>query len=232
MSERDGARPAAASAGRHETLASDVSLIASEFLAGFQAVQRIDRPAVSIFGSARVGRGLAGDLRERPRDGAALRRGGVRRRDRWGPRRDGGGEPRRPGGRRALGRVQHRAAARAGRKPVLRHRADVQALLRAQDDVREGGRGVRHLPRRVRHARRALRVADADPDREDRHLSRRAVRQRLLGARCSTGCATADARGRARLAADLELLTSPTILPKPSAASSRATGCGVAEGTA
>ena len=37
-----------------ETLASDVSLIASEFLAGFQAVQEIDRPAVSIFGSARV----------------------------------------------------------------------------------------------------------------------------------------------------------------------------------
>ena len=37
-----------------ETLASDVSLIASEFLAGFQAVHRIDRPAVSIFGSARV----------------------------------------------------------------------------------------------------------------------------------------------------------------------------------
>jgi uncharacterized protein (TIGR00730 family) len=39
---------------RHETLASDVSLIASEFLAGFQTVQRIDRPAVTIFGSARV----------------------------------------------------------------------------------------------------------------------------------------------------------------------------------
>jgi hypothetical protein len=38
-----------------ETLAGDVSLIASEFLAGFQAVQQIDRPAVSIFGSARVG---------------------------------------------------------------------------------------------------------------------------------------------------------------------------------
>ena len=41
----------------HETLASDVSLIASEFLSGFQAVQRIDRPAVSIFGSARVAAG-------------------------------------------------------------------------------------------------------------------------------------------------------------------------------
>jgi hypothetical protein len=37
-----------------ETLAGDISLIASEFLAGFQAVQRIDRPAVSIFGSARL----------------------------------------------------------------------------------------------------------------------------------------------------------------------------------
>jgi uncharacterized protein (TIGR00730 family) len=40
-----------------EPLAADVSLIASEFLAGFQAVQRIDRPAVSIFGSARIGEG-------------------------------------------------------------------------------------------------------------------------------------------------------------------------------
>jgi hypothetical protein len=39
---------------RDETLASDVALIASEFLAGFQKVQEIDRPAVSIFGSARV----------------------------------------------------------------------------------------------------------------------------------------------------------------------------------
>jgi uncharacterized protein (TIGR00730 family) len=37
-----------------EPLAGDISLIASEFLAGFQAVQEIDRPAVSIFGSARV----------------------------------------------------------------------------------------------------------------------------------------------------------------------------------
>ncbi|HWN21967.1 MAG TPA: hypothetical protein VNP93_08335, partial [Gaiellaceae bacterium] len=39
----------------HEDLTSDVSLIASEFLSGFQKVLEIDRPAVSIFGSARVG---------------------------------------------------------------------------------------------------------------------------------------------------------------------------------
>jgi uncharacterized protein (TIGR00730 family) len=38
-------------------MVSDVSLIASEFLAGFQEVQRIDRPAVTIFGSARVQEG-------------------------------------------------------------------------------------------------------------------------------------------------------------------------------
>jgi uncharacterized protein (TIGR00730 family) len=39
---------------RAEPLGGDVSLIASEFLAGFQAVDEIDRPAVSIFGSARI----------------------------------------------------------------------------------------------------------------------------------------------------------------------------------
>ncbi len=42
---------------RNEPLAGDVSLIAAEFLAGFQAVDRIDRPAVSVFGSARIGEG-------------------------------------------------------------------------------------------------------------------------------------------------------------------------------
>jgi uncharacterized protein (TIGR00730 family) len=41
----------------HETLAQEISLIASEFLAGFQAIEQIDRPAVSIFGSARVREG-------------------------------------------------------------------------------------------------------------------------------------------------------------------------------
>jgi uncharacterized protein (TIGR00730 family) len=39
---------------RTQETANDVALIASEFLEGFQAVARIDRPAVTIFGSARV----------------------------------------------------------------------------------------------------------------------------------------------------------------------------------
>jgi hypothetical protein len=38
----------------HEDLANDVAIIAAEFLGGFQKVLEIDRPAVSIFGSARV----------------------------------------------------------------------------------------------------------------------------------------------------------------------------------
>jgi hypothetical protein len=51
---KDGQLDRRVLARTEETLAADVSLIASEFLAGFQAVARIDRPAVSIFGSARV----------------------------------------------------------------------------------------------------------------------------------------------------------------------------------
>ena len=39
---------------REPTPQTDVALIASEFLAGFEAVDAIDRPAVSVFGSARV----------------------------------------------------------------------------------------------------------------------------------------------------------------------------------
>jgi uncharacterized protein (TIGR00730 family) len=39
---------------RESTPPTDVALIAAEFLAGFQAVDAIDRPAVSVFGSARV----------------------------------------------------------------------------------------------------------------------------------------------------------------------------------
>ena len=38
----------------HEDLTNDVAVIASEFLGGFQKVLEIDRPAVTMFGSARV----------------------------------------------------------------------------------------------------------------------------------------------------------------------------------
>jgi len=38
-----------------EDLEQDIALIAQEFRAGFEAVDKIDKPAVTIFGSARVG---------------------------------------------------------------------------------------------------------------------------------------------------------------------------------
>ena len=43
----------------HGTLETDVALIAAEFHAGFEKIELIDRPAVSIFGSARVGEDAA-----------------------------------------------------------------------------------------------------------------------------------------------------------------------------
>jgi uncharacterized protein (TIGR00730 family) len=42
---------------REGDLAADVARIAAEFLEGFQAVERIDRPAITVFGSARVREG-------------------------------------------------------------------------------------------------------------------------------------------------------------------------------
>jgi uncharacterized protein (TIGR00730 family) len=49
----------------HDDLANDVAVIASEFLGGFQKVLEIDRPAVSIFGSARVDEDTAAYRRAR-----------------------------------------------------------------------------------------------------------------------------------------------------------------------
>ena len=123
-----------------------------------------DRPARGL--DLRLGaraRGLPG-LPRRPRGRAALRRGGLGGDHRRRAGRDGGGQPRSKGRRRALGRLQHRASARAGLERLHRHRLHVQALLRAQGLLREARRGLRHLPRRLRHARRAVRGADAHPD--------------------------------------------------------------------
>src|SRR5437870_12685554 len=54
-------------------------------------------------------------------------------------------------------------------------RAHLPSLLRAQGVSGEGRGGVRPLPRRVRHPRRAVRVADADPDRQGGRSEERRV---------------------------------------------------------
>ena len=54
--------------------------------------------------------------------------------------------------------------------------------------------GVRDPARRLRHARRAVRGADADPDRQDPPLPGGAGGPRTTGPGCSTGCAGTAAR--------------------------------------
>ena len=110
-------------------------LIAAEFHAGFEKIELIDRPAVSIFGSARVGEDAASYRFAREtaglfaKAGFAVVTGG-------GPGVMAAGEPRllRKAGGLSVGfniSLPHEQDA----KSVLRHLDDVQALLRPQDDV-------------------------------------------------------------------------------------------------
>jgi len=142
--------------------------------------------------SARVGReggdhlrlGTRGARRPAvPRRGggrATPRPGGFRHHHRRRPRHHGGGEQGRDGGRRALHRLQHRAAVRAAAESVSRYADRLPLLLRAEDDVREIFGRLPHLPGWIRHARRALRGAGADPDGQALPLPRDPLRTALL----------------------------------------------------
>ena len=121
-------------------LHESVVKIAREFERGFEAVQRIPLPAVTIFGSACV-RGdhlayIAG--RSRP---ATPRGGGLVGHHRGRAGGDGGGEPRRAG-RRGLSvgfniELPHEQVLES----LPRHRRSPSALLRPQGDVREAAEG-------------------------------------------------------------------------------------------
>ena len=141
-------------------------------------------PAVSVFGSARVAAATpTTSSRARPR--ARLGEAGLAVITGGGPglmeaanrgARDAGG----------LGRAQHRAAVRAGAQPLRRTSA-----LRFHYFFTRKVMFVRYacgfvvFPGGLRHARRAVRGADADPDRQDPPLPRGARRLRLLGAASS-----------------------------------------------
>ena len=153
--------------------------IQREFVEGFGALAELG-PAVGVFGSARTSAdspeyALGGEARPQ------ARRGRLRGHHRRGPRHHGGRQPGRLRGRRRLGRARHRAPLRAGPQPLRRPLDQLPLLLRAQDDVRQVRRGVRHLPRRVRDPRRALRGPDPRPDAKDHSLPDRPRGQRLLG---------------------------------------------------
>ena len=87
--------------------------ILSEFVEGFDALAAVG-PAITVFGSARTPSGDAGLRAWRATIGRRLARGRLRGHHRRRPGDHGGGQPRLPGGRRPVGRLQHRAAPRAG----------------------------------------------------------------------------------------------------------------------
>ena len=96
-----------------------------------------------------------------------------------GRRHHGGGQPRRFGGRRALDRLQHPPAARAGAQRLLDAGADLPLpLLRhAEDASRDARQRAGRLSRRLRHAGRAVRDPHPAPDRQVRRRADRAVRR-------------------------------------------------------
>ena len=89
--------------------------ILAEFVEGFDAMAKVG-PAVTVFGSARTMPGRSA-LRAGPDDRAAPGRGRLRGHHRRRPGHHGGRQPGLPRGRGTVGRLQHRAAARAGAQP-------------------------------------------------------------------------------------------------------------------
>ena len=152
--------------------------ITGEFVTGFDALAGIG-PAVTVFGSARTHEGdpMYAAARE---VGAALAKAGF-------ATITGGG----PGIMEAANRGAMGAGGisvganielpfEQGMNRYVNLRAQLPLLLRAQDDVRQVRRGVHLLPRRLRHAGRTLRVADADPDGQTRHVPGRPLRRGIL----------------------------------------------------
>src|SRR6266542_2243315 len=145
---------------------------------------RFRRPGLHPSGGERVrlrpdrlrGSVLRGGTRGRRR----ARSGRSRRDHRGRARCDGSRQQRMPRSRWPIGRVQHRAAVRAGHERVRRSGHRLPVLLRSQDDVRQVRRGLRGLPGRFRDAGRAVRGAHPDPDRQGAPLPRRSVRLELL----------------------------------------------------
>ena len=169
------------------------------YLDDAKRIERIDEELAMGFSALGPRRQGGLDLRLRPhaarppgvRPGARGRppagRRGLRDHHRRRARDHGGGQPRRRRGRRVLDRPRHRAPARAGLQRVGRPRADLPLLLHAQGHVRPLRERLRGLPRRLRHARRALRGRDAAPDRARSATSRSCSSAPPTGRASSTG---------------------------------------------
>ena len=164
---RQRRRPAAAHPGRVPRAAAPLPRAADPghgrvLRIGAHHARRSPRPLLRRGARARP---PADGMVERAARRSPLRRLLGRRR-----RHHGGGQPGRAGRRRPDHRPQHRAAERAASQPVhlARPRVRVPLLLHAQALVLAPRARARRLSRRLRHARRAVRDADAHPDAQAR----------------------------------------------------------------
>ena len=153
--------------------------IMGEFVEGFDALADIG-PAVSIFGSARIGRRTAttappGASRPHSREqGFAIITGG-------GPGiMEAANRGAQEGGGLSIG-CNIELPFEQGLNEYVDLGMEFRYFFVRKTMFVKYAYGVRHLPRRLRNARRAVRGADAHPDRQGRALPRRAVRHRLLG---------------------------------------------------
>ena len=133
--------------------------------------------------SARPGRSPTTPIYELARDARRdARRGRLRGHHRRRPGDHGGRQSRLPGGRRPVGRLQHRAAPRAGRSTRTSTSASSSATSsRARSMFVKYADALRHPARRLRHARRAVRGADPHPDAQDPPLPGHPRRHGVLG---------------------------------------------------
>ncbi len=153
--------------------------IQEELRLGFERLGHVGK-AVSIFGSARTPRDDAMYAKARE-TAAVLGRAGFSIITGGGPGiMEACNRGARDAGVPSIG-LDIELPARAVRERLRRPQPRLPLLLRAQGDVRPLRERVRRLPRRLRHARRAVRGRHAAPDREDPPLPDRAVRHVLLG---------------------------------------------------
>ena len=165
--------------------------IGAEFLTGFETVDKIDRPAVSIFGSARVHEGSPAYDEARATAKLFAQAG-------WAVVTGGG-----PGVMEAANRgCREGGGLSVGFNIELPHEQGLNQYVdigltfhhfyARKTMFVKAAEGIRRLPRRLRHRRRAVRVADAHPDRQGAALPGRPLRLRVLVA-----AARLDARPRA-----------------------------------
>ncbi len=209
--------------GREAPRAQDQALLRGDGHLAFAADPERVRGRLRCHGRGRPGgdrvrvgaRGSGiGRIRARAGGRPPARPSGLRGHHGRRPRGHGGCQPGVPRGGWPVGRLQHRAAPRAGPQPLRGPGHRVPVLLRTQGDVRQVRRCVRHPAWWLRHARRAVRGAHAHPDRQGAPLPGHSSWAPSTGPACSTGCARCLSHGAPSARRTWSCSWSPTTRPR------------------